>query len=81
MDYSLKNTIYSQADVREYWIVDPVKERVTVYRYEEDAAPTILYIHAANYRRHLQRLNYYHCRFTELNSKRPLLRQQERPLT
>lgn len=41
MDYSLKNTIYSQADVREYWIVDPVKERVTVYRYEEDAAPTI----------------------------------------
>lgn len=41
MDYSLKNTIYSQADVREYWIVDPVKERVTVYHYEEDAAPTI----------------------------------------
>ncbi len=43
MDYSLKNTIYSQADVREYWIVDPVKERVTVYHYEEDAAPTIIH--------------------------------------
>ncbi len=41
MDYSLKNTIYSQADVREYWIVDPAKERVTAYHYEEDAAPTI----------------------------------------
>ncbi len=41
MDYSLKNTIYSQTNVREYWIVDPVKERVTVYYYEEDVAPTI----------------------------------------
>ena len=41
MDYSLKNAIYSQADVREYWIVDPVKERVTVYHYEEDDAPTL----------------------------------------
>ncbi|WP_432630595.1 Uma2 family endonuclease [Brotaphodocola sp.] len=41
MDYSLKNTIYSEAGVREYWIVDPAKERVTVYHYEEDAAPVI----------------------------------------
>ena len=41
MDYSLKNAIYSQADVREYWIVDPAKERVTVYHYEEDVAPTL----------------------------------------
>ena len=31
----------SKTDVREYWIVDPLKERVTVYYYEEDAAPTI----------------------------------------
>mgnify|MGYP005844324763 CR=1 FL=1 len=41
MDYSLKNAIYSEAGVREYWIVDPAKERVTVYHYEEDAAPVI----------------------------------------
>ena len=41
MDYSTKNTLYSDAGVREYWIIDPEKERTTVYRYEEDAAPTI----------------------------------------
>ncbi|MBQ2803117.1 MAG: Uma2 family endonuclease [Lachnospiraceae bacterium] len=40
-DYSTKNALYSAAGVREYWIVDPEKERTTVYRYEEDAAPTI----------------------------------------
>lgn len=42
MDYSTKNTLYSEAGVREYWIVDTEKERTTVYRYEEDAAPTII---------------------------------------
>lgn len=42
MDYSTKNTLYSESDVREYWIVDPAKERTTVYRYEEDAAPMII---------------------------------------
>ena len=40
-DYIIKNTAYSRAGVREYWIVDPVKERVTVYHYEDDAAPVI----------------------------------------
>ena len=39
MDYSTKNAMYSEAGVREYWIIDPAKERTTVYRYEEDAAP------------------------------------------
>lgn len=41
MDYATKNALYLNAGVREYWIVDPMKERITVYHYEEDAAPVI----------------------------------------
>ncbi len=41
MDYIIKNTLYSDAGVREYWVVDPAKEHVTVYYYESDPAPDI----------------------------------------
>ena len=40
-DYNIKNSLYSQTGVREYWIVDPAKERVTIYHYDSDAAPAI----------------------------------------
>ena len=39
MDYSLKNALYSQSGIREYWIVDPAKEKVVVYCYEQDDDP------------------------------------------
>ena len=42
MDYTTKNALYAVAGVREYWIVDTAKERTTVYRYEEDAAPVVV---------------------------------------
>lgn len=41
MDYITKNALYSDAGVKEYWIVDPQKETTMVYSFEEDAAPTI----------------------------------------
>ena len=41
MDYGLKNTIYSQAGVREYWIVDPIRESVIVYRQDDDGVPVL----------------------------------------
>lgn len=42
MDYSLKNTLYSESGVLEYWIVDPAKNRTTIYRYTEDSTPIIV---------------------------------------
>lgn len=41
-DYGLKNAQYTDAGVREYWIVDPIKERTTVYHYEEYEAPMVV---------------------------------------
>lgn len=40
-DYTLKHFIYSQSGVREYWIVDPAKEKVVVYCYEHDSDPCL----------------------------------------
>jgi Uma2 family endonuclease len=36
MDYSTKTFKYRTAGVREYWIVDPAKERITVWDFEND---------------------------------------------
>lgn len=36
MDYFTKLFKYRTAGVREYWIVDPAKEMVTVYRFEKE---------------------------------------------
>ncbi len=52
MDYYIKLFKYQKAGVREYWIVDPEKEVVTVYSFEnetmeqyafEDAVPAGIY--------------------------------------
>ena len=42
MDYYKKCTLYAESVVREYWIVDPEKQRTMIYRYEDDAAPMIV---------------------------------------
>ncbi|MGN0465676.1 MAG: Uma2 family endonuclease [Lachnospiraceae bacterium] len=41
MDYCIKNTLYLEAGVREYWIVDPKIERTMIYHYETDETPAI----------------------------------------
>lgn len=41
MDYYVKAGRYQRAGVREYWIVDPSTEQVTVYRYEGEESPRL----------------------------------------
>ena len=41
LDYGIKNVIYAQSGVREYWIVDPAKEKVVVYCYDHDSDPCL----------------------------------------
>ena len=41
MDYYTKLSLYRSANVREYWIVDPMKQTVLVYDMEHDSAPAI----------------------------------------
>ena len=36
MDYFTKLFKYRSAEVREYWIVDPTKELVMVYKFEKE---------------------------------------------
>lgn len=39
MDYVRKLALYSEAAVRLYWIVDPMRKNITVYDLEHDGAP------------------------------------------
>ncbi len=41
MDYYTKLSLYRSANVREYWIVDPMKQTTLVYDMEHDSAPAI----------------------------------------
>lgn len=41
MDYVRKLALYHEAGVREYWIVDPKHEQVTVYDWEKSDSPTL----------------------------------------
>lgn len=41
MDYYTKLSLYRSAGVREYWIVDPIKQTILVYDMEHDSAPII----------------------------------------
>lgn len=45
IEYGTKMILYSDSGVREYWIVELAKERTTIYRFNEDAAPTIFPFH------------------------------------
>lgn len=40
-DYIIKYKKYHDTGVREYWIIDPIKEKVTVFDFENDAEPVI----------------------------------------
>ena len=41
MDYYTKLSLYQKAGVKEYWIVDPMKESILVYNIKQAAAPAI----------------------------------------
>lgn len=43
MDYLTKGSLYSNAGVREYWVVDPEKSKTTVYDFENESFAPIIY--------------------------------------
>ena len=44
-DMSIKLSKYTEAEVREYWLVDPDKKRVLVYPLEQEELPVIYGFH------------------------------------
>lgn len=42
-DYTLKLGKYWNAGVKEYWVIDPLKEKIVTYRFEEDDVDIKLY--------------------------------------
>lgn len=53
-DYTLKLAKYENAGVREYWIVDPYKERILIYNFDDESVPMICGFENA------QGINIYH---------------------
>ena len=45
LDYRVKLDKYTHAGVREYWIVDPLQERITVYDLAHDKPPALYTFH------------------------------------
>ena len=45
MDYYTKLTLYKDAEVRDYWIVDPMKQVIVVYNLELEEPPVIYGFH------------------------------------
>ena len=43
MDYLTKGSLYSNAGVREYWVIDPEKSKTTVYDFENENFAPIIY--------------------------------------
>lgn len=41
MDYYTKISLYRETSVREYWIVDPMKQTIPVYEMDKDSTSTI----------------------------------------
>ncbi|NCB93309.1 MAG: helix-turn-helix domain-containing protein [Clostridia bacterium] len=41
IDYYKKTTKYMEAGVKEYWIIDPIRERLTIYDFQHEEGPAV----------------------------------------